>query len=122
MGLKFGDISPVAGMLTGEGMTGNLIRQGVGGVLPSMIARDAYDSKQNSIKAEEATIADALAQEKVMLDKQKKTTDMKNYVSSARGDGGLDSYKSYKKGGKVSSASKRADGIAVKGKTRGRIV
>ena len=27
-----------------------------------------------------------------------------------------------KKGGKVSSASKRADGIAVKGKTRGRIV
>ena len=28
----------------------------------------------------------------------------------------------YKKGGKVSSASKRADGIAVKGKTRGRMV
>ena len=28
----------------------------------------------------------------------------------------------YKKGGKVSSASKRADGIAVKGKTKGRIV
>ena len=27
-----------------------------------------------------------------------------------------------KKGGKVSSASKRADGIAIKGKTRGRIV
>jgi hypothetical protein len=28
----------------------------------------------------------------------------------------------YKSGGKVSSASKRADGIAVKGKTKGRIV
>ena len=28
----------------------------------------------------------------------------------------------YKKGGKVSSASSRADGIAVKGKTRGRMV
>jgi hypothetical protein len=28
----------------------------------------------------------------------------------------------FKKGGSVSSASKRADGIAVKGKTRGRIV
>ena len=28
----------------------------------------------------------------------------------------------YKKGGKVSSASKRADGIASRGKTRGRIV
>ena len=29
---------------------------------------------------------------------------------------------SFKKGGKVSSASKRADGIAMKGKTKGRIV
>ena len=28
----------------------------------------------------------------------------------------------YKRGGKVSSASKRADGIATKGKTKGRIV
>jgi len=28
----------------------------------------------------------------------------------------------YKKGGKVSSASKRADGIAVRGKTKGRMV
>jgi len=32
------------------------------------------------------------------------------------------SVKSYKSGGKVSSASKRADGIAVKGKTKGRMV
>ena len=30
--------------------------------------------------------------------------------------------KGMKKGGKVSSASKRADGIAVKGKTKGRMV
>jgi len=30
--------------------------------------------------------------------------------------------KNYKKGGSVSSVSKRADGIAVKGKTRGRII
>jgi hypothetical protein len=30
--------------------------------------------------------------------------------------------KNYKSGGKVSSASKRADGCAIKGKTRGRIV
>jgi hypothetical protein len=32
------------------------------------------------------------------------------------------SYKGYKKGGKTSSASKRADGCAVKGKTKGRMV
>jgi hypothetical protein len=30
--------------------------------------------------------------------------------------------KNYKAGGKVSSASKRADGIAVKGKTKGRMI
>jgi hypothetical protein len=30
--------------------------------------------------------------------------------------------KTFKAGGKVSSASKRADGIAIKGKTRGKIV
>jgi hypothetical protein len=28
----------------------------------------------------------------------------------------------YKKGGKVSSCSKRADGVAMKGKTKGRMV
>lgn len=31
-------------------------------------------------------------------------------------------YAGYKKGGKVGSASKRADGIAMRGKTRGKIV
>ena len=34
----------------------------------------------------------------------------------------LGALRTMKKGGKVSSASKRADGIAVKGKTKGRIV
>ena len=33
-----------------------------------------------------------------------------------------DSVDVYKKGGKVSSASKRADGIASRGKTRGKMV
>ena len=32
------------------------------------------------------------------------------------------SFKLYKKGGKVSSASKRGDGIAIKGRTKGRFV
>ena len=45
--------------------------------------------------------------------------------SSAKGEitgGGLKLIKRFKKGGKVSSASKRADGIAIKGKTKGRFV
>jgi hypothetical protein len=40
----------------------------------------------------------------------------------APGTGGRPGLPRMKKGGKVSSASKRADGIAVKGKTRGRII
>jgi len=121
MGLKFGDISPVAGMVTGEGMTGNLIRQGVGGFLPQMIAKDAYDSKQQSIanKAQEdEKNAQAAAQEAAMAAKQQKAEQARNYVSSARETGGLEGYKSYKKGGKVKSASARADGCCIRGKTR----
>jgi hypothetical protein len=93
MGFKLGDISPVAGMVTGEGMTGDLMRQGFGGFLPQMIAKDAYDSKQRSIANK------AAADEETPV-------------------------KTMKKGGKVkaSSASKRADGIAQRGKTRGRMI
>jgi hypothetical protein len=40
----------------------------------------------------------------------------------APGMGGRPGLPMMKKGGKVSSASKRADGIAVKGKTKGRII
>jgi hypothetical protein len=91
MGFKLGDISPVVGMATGEGMTGNLIRQGVGGVLPMMIARNAYESKEEEEKKrKEAEVAQAGQQQPVQM----------------------------KKGGKVSSASKRADGIAIRGRTR----
>jgi hypothetical protein len=60
----------------------------------------------------------------------------KNYTGNTRsggsggGGGGMggnklsnrDLTKAYKKGGSVSSASKRADGCAIKGKTKGRMV
>jgi len=55
---------------------------------------------------------------------------MKEISSKSKSGGGggampksnRDITKNYKKGGSVSSASKRADGCAIKGKTRGRIV
>jgi hypothetical protein len=84
MGIQIGDVSPLAGMMTGKGMTGELMRQGFGGMIPSAIAKDAYSDEE---------------------EKRKKQTGA-----------------SMKKGGKVSSASSRADGCAVKGKTRGKIV
>jgi hypothetical protein len=84
MGIQIGDVSPLAGMMTGKGMTGELMRQGFGGMIPSAIAKDAYSDEE---------------------EKRKKQTGA-----------------SMKKGGKVSSASSRADGCAVKGKTKGRII
>lgn len=80
--MKFADVSPMAGMLTGEGLMGKLISQGVGGVLPAAIARNAQ--------------RDAAEEEKKV--------------------GGM------KKGGSVSSASKRADGCCIRGKTRGKMM
>ena len=97
MGFKLGDVSPVVGMATGEGMTGDLIRQGVGGVLPMMIARNAYEGKEEEKKRKEAEAAAAVPAGTVPVS-------------------------GMKKGGKVSSASKRADGCCIKGKTKGRMV
>ena len=86
MKIKAGDVSPLAGMMTGEGLTGDLMRQGLGGAIPSAIARDAYSGKEEEKRKKEAS--------------------------------GMP----MKKGGKVSSASSRADGCCAKGKTRGKMV
>jgi hypothetical protein len=89
--MKFGDISPAAGIMTGEGLMGDLAAKGGLGLLPAMIARDAQsDDEEKRKKAAGASSAPATA--------------------------------TMKKGGKVSSASKRADGIATKGKTRGTMI
>jgi hypothetical protein len=78
-----GTMSPAYGMATGHGAFGAMADAGVGGVIPSMLAQDRKDKKQE----EEA----------------------KNMGTAM------------KKGGSV-SASKRADGCAVRGKTKGRMV
>ena len=97
MGLKMHDISPVAAMISGKGGMGKAMRQGLGGLAPMMIARSGYDKSEEERQAQE--------QERAAASKQ----------AAAQG---------MKKGGKVkmSTASKRADGIAMKGKTKGRIV
>jgi hypothetical protein len=79
--MKFEDVSPVAGIMSGEGLMGKLAASGAMGMLPRHIARNAQEEE----------------------DEKKKQPGMK-------------------KGGKVSSASKRADGCAVRGKTKGKMV
>jgi hypothetical protein len=80
--MKLGDISPIAGIATGEGMIGKLAGKGGLGLLPAAIARNAQEDEE---------------------ERKKKAA------------GGM------KKGGAV-SASRRADGIAQRGKTRGKMV
>lgn len=90
--MKLGDVSPLAGMLTGEGALGKAMAKGFGGILPAAIARNAQkDAEEEQEKEYARRLAEASAAGQPM-----------------------------KKGGKV-SASKRADGIAKRGKTRGKM-
>ena len=86
MKLQLGDVSPLAGMMTGKGLTGELAAKGGFGLLPAVFARDAQKEEEEKRKRQASGMS------------------------------------SMKKGGKVSSASKRADGCAIKGKTRGKMV
>jgi hypothetical protein len=104
MGLKLGDISPLAGMITGKGAMGDLMASGLGGVLGSTIARNA----QKKDEAEERAQAEARAQDEMAAAKMKAARGMKK--------GGA--VKKMAAGGSVSSASKRGDGCAQRGKTR----
>ena len=90
MGIQIGDVSPLAGMMTGKGLMGELTSKGMMGLLPAAIARDAQSDREEEKR---------------------------------RGAGGMTPAGApMKKGGKVSSASSRADGIATKGKTRGTMI
>jgi hypothetical protein len=67
------------------------------GLIPGLLYKDQYKDKEEERQAQERATAEQAAAEQ----------------AAAQG---------MKKGGKVSSASKRADGVAMRGKTRGKIV
>jgi hypothetical protein len=92
--MKLSDVSPLAAMVTGEGTMGKIMSQGFGGMIPAAIAGGARKDRE-----QEERLARAKA-----LEEEAKTA------------------KPMKKGGRVSSASSRADGCCVKGKTKGRMV
>jgi hypothetical protein len=76
-------------------------------------AKTVYHSITGNKKGEENALNEAKAAMK--RDKNVERKYNTGETTNAAGD-------SYKKGGKVSSASKRADGCAVRGKTKGRMV
>ena len=79
----------------------DIVNYGPFGVLPRLAVKEYEDRKQDKMEAEEQLRAQEQAA-----------------AEQAAAEGGM------KKGGKVkmSSASKRADGCATRGKTRGRMV
>jgi hypothetical protein len=102
MGIKLGDISPIAGAITGKGMFGkglsNLADSGMGMLVPmSYLAQSQRD-------------------------KRKRKEDRAGMSESGEGMRKGGKVKKMAKGGSVSSASKRADGCATKGKTKGKMV
>jgi len=101
MAISLEDLSPALGIASGKGMFGKLASQGGLGLLPQMIAKDAQEDAANKVLADSKALA-AAEEERAR----------KVNMSTAQ----------MKKGGKVSSASKRADGCATKGKTKGRFV
>jgi hypothetical protein len=93
MSKLLGSLSPAYGMLTGEGAFGKLADSGLGGIIPTALAHQRR--------------------------KKKDGTEMTPQEEAAMTKAGM------KKGGKVKMASggyvKSADGVAKKGKTKGRM-
>jgi hypothetical protein len=96
---------------------------------------DSKEKAKEEAKAKKAGYPSAEAEEKALRQKaiedltNKKGTSLNKEAARGGGGGGIpldkmDKMKkmNYKAGGKVSSASKRGDGIAQRGKTRGKIV
>ena len=79
--------------------------------------QDLQDKDPNEMAAEKLNkeIQEVQAKQKKEFDAPRKNIPLND-------DSGPLPEKKYKKGGSVSSASKRADGCATKGKTKGRII
>jgi hypothetical protein len=118
MGLKLGDISPLAGIMTGEGAIGKLADKGLLGLGPRMIASRAQEKDE----AKDLAMLQAQQAEKANAAKKQEMAAKMRRQRPQQAAGSTGGYKSYAKGGSVSSASKRADGCATKGKTKGKMV
>jgi len=83
-----------------------------------LLGNVAYNKIEN--REDDKRIAAEQAKEAEAMKKQQMAAKARR--SSPQQAGTEGGYKGYAKGGKVSSASKRADGCAIKGKTKGRMV
>ena len=109
----------------------DILKSGMLGVGPALVADNpkllqgmgvlgnvAYNKIEN--RADDKRMAAEQAKEAEAMQKKKMVAKSRGPRPQQAGTEG--GYKGYAKGGKVSSASKRADGCAIKGKTKGRMV
>jgi hypothetical protein len=103
MNIKLGDVSPLAGIISGEGLMGTLGRSGAFGLLGKLATPDP---EKDARTAKELAAKEAAA---------------KSGATGMKRGGKVSACKPTKmaKGGSVSS---RADGCAQRGKTRGKMV
>jgi hypothetical protein len=123
LGKVLGSISPLYGALTGRGLIGKAMAgfhdaTGMGGVLP-MIASEQRRKRREKREGEDGPATGGRGDVDAMMGRAAPRN-----LDAGEGmkRGGKAKAKKYAKGGKVSSASKRADGCATKGKTKGRFV
>ena len=106
MGFNLGDISPLAGIVTGKGMIGKLAGKGILGFIPKMIANDAQEQRAAEAEAE-----------RIAGEEKKQASMLARAAAPAT---------QMKKGGAVKKMAKggvtRADGCITKGHTKGRMV
>lgn len=118
MGFKLSDLSPLAGIATGKGMMGNLARSGALGLGSMAIAKDAYSDEEAAKRAKvaQAQQAQQAAQQAAQQQayQQALQRNQATQIQSAVAEG----MQGMRKGGYVA----KADGIAKRGKTRGKMV
>ena len=131
MGIKLGDISPLAGAISGKGMFGKgLAKLGnamgpMGGLMPTLAA-----SQRKKLLAREAAKEGGMRRrpmvEDVMVAEQVPAMKKGGKVSAAQAvhkhERNMHKGKKPTKLAAGGSASKRADGCATKGKTKGKFV
>lgn len=111
MGIKLGDISPLAGMVSGKGLFGkgfSELGRAMGPLSP--VGYVAMKQRDKALKKKKGAVGKPDGAEPVMV------------MEAGEGMRKGGKVKKMAKGGSVSSASKRGDGCATKGKTKGRFV
>jgi hypothetical protein len=88
--------------------------------LKNVVSNVTSSDADQKAKIQAVIDADRLKQQELSAQTAPQGRTMRRQASAAADQG--EGYKGYKKGGKVSSASKRGDGCAQRGKTKGRMI